>query len=174
MCLNACGQHFLIPYMLMPGTRLVIPDLQPHQSPATRRNAIATLGGAFMVLVGVALPWLTLFAGLKAYTGLAGRHGQLLLAGGVVAALCALVTLARPFPAFRLISAVLGASLVGFSSWLLVGVISLAKREASNPMMLAHVGPGLFVVAAGALVIAISPLLTTRGEATSIVQRGMP
>ena len=111
-----------------------------------------------MVLVGVVLPWLTLFAGLKVYTGLAGRHGQLVLVGGIVAALGALVTLARPLPALRLLTAVLGASLAGFSAWLLVGVISLANREAANPMLLAHVGPGLFVVAAGALVIAISPL----------------
>lgn len=154
---------------VMPIRPRVIPDALPHRSQAARRNAIVTLGGALMVLVGVALPWLTLFAGLKAYTGFAGRHGQLVLAGGIAAALCALVTLARPIPALRLPNAVLGASLAGFSAWLLVGVVSLANREASNPMLLAHVGPGLFVVAAGALVIAISTLLTARGDVKSNV-----
>ena len=90
--------------------------------------------------------------------------GRFAREGGIAAALCALVMLARPLPALGLLTAALGATLMGFSAWLLFGVITLARREASNPMVLAHPGPGLFVVAAGALVIALAPLLTARRD----------
>ena len=146
---------------MTPLIRTLVPRSRP---PGVLGNAIATLGGAFLVLLGVALPWLTLFAGLQTYTGFAGRNGHLVFAGGIAAALCALVMLARPLPALGLLTAALGATLMGFSAWLLVGVMTLARREASNPMVLAHPGPGLFVVAGGALVIALAPLLTARRD----------
>lgn len=126
--------------------------------PRSRATVVGPLAGALLVATGAALPWLTLFAGLQRYTGLAGRNGQLVLAGGVAAFALAVVQLVRASDALRLATAALGAALVGFSAWLLVGLLTMVHRDASNPMLLARVGPGLFVVAAGALVVMITPL----------------
>ncbi|MEO8225970.1 MAG: hypothetical protein ABI637_00985 [Gemmatimonadota bacterium] len=125
--------------------------------PEHRKTAIITLAGAAMIGVGVMLPWLTLFAGLQAFTGTTGRNGQIVLAGAAAAALLALASFVRPVRALQLATITLGAALTGFSAWLLVGARALAHRDAGNPMMLARLGPGLLVVLAGSVIIALAP-----------------
>jgi hypothetical protein len=50
--------------------------------------AIAVVGGA-AVTSGAALPWLTVFSGLRSYPGIAGLNGRVLAAGGAAAIMLA-------------------------------------------------------------------------------------
>lgn len=136
-----------------------------------RRTALGTLAGVVLVVIGTMLPWLTLFAGLQRFNGLAGRNGRLVLAGAAVAALLALLAMLRPRRALHLAIAALGAMLAGFSAWLLYGLLAMVHREASNPMLIARSGPGLFVVVAGAMLIAAAPLYTARPAGARAVAR---
>jgi hypothetical protein len=121
---------------------------------AWRRPAtLAALVGAALVMAGAALPWLTLFAGLQRMAGLSGRNGQLLFAGGALVAALALLATWRPHAALRHATLAAGAALAGFSAWIAVGLVQLVAREAANPMLLPRLGPGVFVAAAGALLV---------------------
>jgi uncharacterized protein with PQ loop repeat len=127
-----------------------------------RRIALGTLAGAALVVTGTMLPWLTLFAGLQRFNGLAGRNGQLVLGSAAVAVVLTILGLVRPRRALRLSIAAVGAMLAGFSTWLIYGLLVMVHREASNPMLMARSGPGLFVVATGAVLIAVAPLFAER------------
>ena len=130
----------------------------PTDRPPARRIALGTLAGVTLVVIGTMLPWLTLFAGLQHFNGLAGRNGRLVLAGAAAAAILAVLGVMRPRRAMHLVTAALGAMLAGFSAWLLYGLLAMVHREASNPMLVARTGPGLFLVLAGAMLIAAVPL----------------
>lgn len=136
-----------------------------------RRLALGTLAGVALVVVGTMLPWLTLFAGLQRLNGLAGRNGQLVLAAAAAAAVLAVLALVRPRRVLQLVIATLGAMLVGFSAWLLYGLLAMVHREASNPMLIARSGPGLFVVLAGAMLIAAVPLYAAQPARARAAER---
>ncbi len=128
--------------------------------------ALATLLGGALLALGAWLPWLTLFAGLQAYSGLTGLYGRLLLAGGaVVTALGVLAWRrrreARGASVLR-VGALLAAPLLGLAAWALVGLVSTLEAQAAQPMLVMRMGPGLFVALTGALLAVGAPLLRRR------------
>lgn len=113
-------------------------------------GAIAMLGGAG-VIAGAALPWLTIFGGLQSFSGLLGPNGQVLAAGGVAAVLLGIAYGGWGPASLRYGIGGVGLALAVFSVYLLVQL--LAVYRTLHGMFLPALGPGVFVAAAGALVI---------------------
>lgn len=117
-----------------------------------RTGALAVLGGVLLA-VGAALPWLSLFAGLRPYSGLAGLYGRLVFGGGALAVAGGAAMCVRGEPWLRTAVGTLGVLLAVFIGWLLVGLRATSHALAGQPMLIARPGPGLFVALAGALVV---------------------
>lgn len=129
------------------------------------------IAGGTLVATGALLPWLTVFAGLQTYAGTAGLHGRLLLGGGLVAivlgaAHAVMVSRSGMGPrlrrAARLTSVTglaLGAAMMGLAGWAMVGLVGLVRARATDPMMLADYGPGLFVALAGTVAVTAAALV---------------
>jgi hypothetical protein len=126
--------------------------------PSARGRAAAGLqlcGGALMVL-GAALPWLTLFAGLQAYRGIIGWNGRGVLAAGAVVTLGGAASLAgKAGPLVRRGVSLL-AALVAGGAMVLVGRLITTWHDlmARDAMVVARPGVGLPVVVVGAIVAA--------------------
>lgn len=133
--------------------------LAPCAAPAASRSArglaaggAAALGGA-LIVAGAWLPWFSLYAGLHPLRGITGLNGRLLLAGGAAAAVVGLALLVRDDRRRRGLLGSLGVGLAVFSAWLLLGVPTTYRTMQENPMLVARIGPGLFVVLLGALLV---------------------
>jgi hypothetical protein len=126
-----------------------------------RQGAVALLAvaGGALVAAGALLPWFTLFAGLQGYAGVTGLYGRLLLGGGVLAAAGGVGLLFTHRPALKWMPGALGVVLLAFSLWLLSGLLQLHGQLLENPMLVARLGPGLFVSLGGAVVLAATLLL---------------
>ncbi len=109
------------------------------------------IGGAF-------LPWLTFYAGLYPIRGVLGLWGRLLAIGGGLCALAGVVAWRRPGSILMRAIAILGGTLTAFAIWLMVQLLLTLQHLYANPMVVPGVGPGLFVVLAGAL-LATAPTL---------------
>jgi hypothetical protein len=116
--------------------------------------AIAAVLGGGLLLAGALLPWFSLYAGLHTYPGVMSITGQALAAGGVASMLAGMVVLLKDGGAVRWGLGIMGAGLLGFAVWLLIGLLELHRELASNPMMIPELGPGLFVATAGAFLVA--------------------
>jgi len=123
---------------------------------ATRdwRGAIPAVTGGVIVAVGAVLPWMSLFAGLHTYPGIAGLYGRLAFAGGALSAVGGVVILPRPDPRLRLAIGTLGVALTLFSAWVLLGLRATTRHLDQHPFLLPRPEPGLFVVLVGAVVVA--------------------
>ncbi|MGN6392443.1 MAG: hypothetical protein ACTHM9_09390 [Gemmatimonadales bacterium] len=122
------------------------------------RLEAATLAGGGLVMLGAALPWLTLYAGLQRYGGLIGAYGRLLFAGGALAFVVGLATRGRR-PRWLLPATLLfGLVLLGFDLWLLAG-LAVTLRSGVSAMLVPRPGPGLFVATLGIAVIILGPSL---------------
>jgi hypothetical protein len=117
-------------------------------------------------MLGARLPWLTLFAGLQPHAGTEGLYGRLLFGGGALATLLAAAMLrAAPAPgraALARVAAALGAVALGLAAWVLVGLVDMVRAQATNPMVLAGYGPGVFVALAGAVVVVAASAAAAR------------
>jgi hypothetical protein len=111
------------------------------------------MGGAALV-VGALLPWMSLFAGLDRYRGVAGLYGRILLVGGILAITGGVALLVRPAHRIRTALGLLGAVLAGLASWVLLGLRATTGALRHHPLLLARPGPGPFVAFAGGLVVA--------------------
>lgn len=125
--------------------------------------AVATAGGCALV-AGALLPWMSLFAGLQRYPGIAGLNGRLLLAGGASAIAGGLVVFARP--RLRRLLGALGIVLTAFDVWILIGLRSTLRELGHHPLLLARPGSGLFVALAGALALSLL-IVPPRGRAAT-------
>ncbi len=112
--------------------------------------AVAVLGGALIEL-GVFLPWLSLYAGLQPLRGVIGLYGRMLAVGGAVCLAIAVWSWLRPTRGLGRAMSLLGAVLAGFAAWLVVQL--MATYRTLEPMLVPRLGPGLFVVLAGALLV---------------------
>ena len=122
-----------------------------------RVPALAVAAGGLAVMLGASLPWLTLFAGLQSYRGLIGLNGKLLFLGGA-ATLLAGATLARGArPLVARVAAGLGGAMAVFAVWLLVGLRAMVAHGL-GAMLVPRVGPGLFVVLAGAGLVTVAAM----------------
>lgn len=125
-------------------------------------GAVGTTGGA-LIIAGTLLPWFSLYAGLHPLRGTAGLNGRLLLAGGAVAVLLGLALFVRGDRRLRRVLGGLGVGLAIFAAWILLGLPATYRTMQDNPMLVARIGPGVFVAMLGALVVAAAAL-TRRAE----------
>jgi hypothetical protein len=117
-------------------------------------HALMAITGGSLVVVGSLLPWMSLFAGLHTYSGLAGYYGRLILAGGALSVLGGIAILTRPHAWLRLGIGGLGVALALLAGWIFLGLRSTIRELGHHPLLLARAGPGVFVVIAGALALA--------------------
>jgi hypothetical protein len=95
--------------------------------------------------------WLTVFHGLRSYSGIEGPNERVLLLGGIVGALLGIWYGMRPQPSIRYAVGALGFVLAIFTGYLLAQLL-LVYRELEH-MYLPAIGPGLVVAAAGTLLL---------------------
>ena len=117
-------------------------------------GAIAICGGGALV-TGALLPWLSLFAGLHRYAGVAGLNGRVLLVGGALAIAGGVAMFARPRRRLRALLGALGLALAAFATWVLAGLRATLHGLAHHPLLLARPGSGLYVALAGALLMTV-------------------
>jgi hypothetical protein len=129
--------------------------------PSRRRLTAATAFAAgAAVIAGAALPWLTVFAGLRSYSGLAGLNGRVLAAGGAAAMLLGGWYAARGHAPVRYAIGALGFALALFSAYLMTQL--LVTYHSLQGMFVPALGPGVFVAAGGALLLVATLLIDQR------------
>ncbi len=120
---------------------------------------MAMIGGV-VVIVGTVLAWFSLFAGLQPYRGVDVLNGRLLSVGGLVSFCAGASFFRRGRLWLRWSIGFLGFVLLAFASWSLFQLLVLYRQLSADPFMVAKLGPGLFVVIAGALLIFATFFLT--------------
>jgi len=113
---------------------------------------LAMVGGA-VVIVGALLTWFSLFAGLQPYRGVDVLNGRLLFTGGLFSLVAGGSFLLRGNSWLRWGIGFLGFGLLAFGGWSLFQLLVLYRQLSADPMMLAKLGPGHFVVLGGALLV---------------------
>jgi hypothetical protein len=120
---------------------------------------LAAIGSSALVMAGALLPWLSVYAGLKAYAGVAGLNGRLLLGAGAIGLLAGVAYLFTSRLTLRWAVGLWGFGLLAFAGWLVVQLLVTYQRLAADPLFLARLGPGLFVASIGAAALAATLLL---------------
>jgi hypothetical protein len=123
-------------------------------------GTVAAIGGG-SVITGALLPWLTVFSGFQSYAGISGANGRVLAAGGATALIVGVWYGVRGRTSLRYAIGVLGFVLAVFSAYLVAQL--LAVYRALEGFFLPALGPGVFVAAAGALLMVATLLI---GEAS--------
>jgi len=125
-------------------------------------------------MVGAVLPWLTVYAGLKTYSGLAGLNGRLLLGSGVLGLLGGVWYLRGRRRALHWALGLWGFVLLAFTGWLLVQLLTAYRGLAADPFFLARLGPGIPVATAGAAALAATLLASPAGPARAAAPAAVP
>lgn len=120
-------------------------------SPRLLLSGGLAVGGA-LAMIGAGLPWLTLYAGLQRYTGLIGAYGWVIFSLGAIAIACAFLTIRIRPRWLWAAGTILGIALLAFAAWLVAGLMQFVHRP-DAVMLVPRPGPGLYVIAAGAIVI---------------------
>lgn len=130
----------------------------PRAVPQRRRLflALPPLVGGTAVALGAVLPWLTLYAGLHQVRGISGLFGQLALGAGLACVAGALTYAWRGSPAVYRGLGWLGLLLLGFASFLIFRLYGTYGLLLTQPMLVARIGPGVFVTTSGALAVAVT------------------
>jgi hypothetical protein len=124
------------------------------------------LGGAFaasgaLAIAGALLPWLTLYAGLYQYNGLVGLYGRLILAVGAIVTFAAVAWARAQWRWLGWAGIALGIALCAFAAWLFAGLQEIVHRPEAM-MAVAQPGPGLRVVFAAGVLMALSSAAIAR------------
>lgn len=124
-------------------------------------SVYGTVAGGLLAIVGAVLPWLTLNAGLQRYSGTIGPYGWLIVAAGATAIGIGVLNVLRRPLWLSLANVLLGVALLCFTAWLMLGLQQLLHRP-DMVMSVPRAGPGLYVVLAGAIAIALSSAVQYR------------
>ena len=135
-------------------------DVIRAESSRRRLTAATAFAAGVAVIAGAALPWLTVFAGMRSYSGLAGLNGRVLAAGGAAAMLLGAWYAARGRTSLRYAMGVLGFALALFSAYLMTQL--LVTYHSLQGMFVPALGPGVFVAAGGALLLVATLLIDPR------------
>jgi hypothetical protein len=130
--------------------------------PARWRGSLvggAAIAGGALAAVGALLPWLSVYAGLKTYRGIAGLNGWLLFAGGLISVLMGALYVFIPRTLLRWAIGLFGALLFGFGCWIVVQLLALYREIGGNPFVVGRLGPGLFVSTLGGAIVLATLLL---------------
>jgi len=130
------------------------------ESGRRRLTAATSFAAGAAVIAGAALPWLTVFAGLHSYSGLAGLNGRVLAAGGAAAMVLGAWYAARGRTSLRYAIGALGFALALFSAYLMTQL--LVTYHSLQGMFVPALGPGVFVAAGGALLLVATLLIDPR------------
>jgi hypothetical protein len=128
-------------------------------------SGVIGMAGGTLVIVGSWLPWFTLYAGLHPLRGITGLNGQLLAAGGLLAAVVSVMLLTKPRRSLHWLLGSLSLCLTLFTAWILAGVPATYRAMQENPLLVAQLGPGLWVVLGGTLLIAAGASIKTKRDA---------
>lgn len=112
---------------------------------------VLAVSGGGSVIAGAALPWLSVYHGLDTYSGTAGTNGHLLVAGGAAVVLLGLWYARSSNVRLRYLLGGLGFALAVFSAYLLAQLLAVDRQLQGD--FLPALGPGVFVAAAGALLV---------------------
>lgn len=115
--------------------------------------SLFTLIGGTSVIAGSFLPWISFFGGLNSYSGVTGLYGKIFVVGGVLSITAAILFYLHPRKSLRWLIGLLGFMLLGFAGFVLIGLVRTFQQLASDPLMIARVGPGLFLILIGTLLI---------------------
>ncbi|HVH67960.1 MAG TPA: hypothetical protein VM716_08840 [Gemmatimonadales bacterium] len=118
-----------------------------------RLVASVAVASGVLIAIGAFLPWLSLYAGLHAMRGVMGLYGRLLVAGGIGCVLAGVRHWRRPTPGLRYALAVFGLVLLLFTTWLTAQLFVTYHELRANQMLVPRLGPGLFFVLAGSLML---------------------
>ena len=131
-----------------------IPMMRGNTIPNRWWAASAAVLGGGMIAAGTLLPWLSFFAGLHPVRGVAGLNGRFLLAAGLGITIAGAASVAWGGYRFRRVIGGVGMLLTGICLVLLVRLFLAHEQLAANPMMVARIGPGLFLSTIGAVIVA--------------------
>ena len=129
---------------------------------------LAVLAGGALMVTGAFLPWLSVFDGLQTIRGIEGPNGRTLAILGAIAVIAGSILVARGGRRLGLVTAVGGAAAAAFAGYLVAQL--LVTMHGLDGMMLAKLGPGLFLSAAGTLLVAGSILLPETDAETASEQ----
>ncbi len=120
----------------------------------TGRLAVAgaAITGGVLVLIGAFRPWLSTFAGLIAYPGVTGTNGRVLAGAGAAVVAIGIGYALRGGRRLRWALGGAGFGLVTFCAYLLIQLRATID-SLSNTMAFARAESGLYVAAAGALLV---------------------
>ena len=123
--------------------------------------ALLTIFGSFLIVLGTVLPWVTVLGGLQSFAGIAGLNGRILLVSGVISLVAGIIYFAKPVTVVSWGIGLFGFFQLAFCSWLLLGLWKTYQQITQDSMVIGGIGPGLFVVTLGALLI-FGTLVTNR------------
>lgn len=120
-----------------------------------RQIAIAggAIAGGAIVIVGAWMCWFSLFAGLQPYRGVDGLNGRLLAIGAALSVLGGVWFWLYNGLWVRWGLGLLGFVLLAYAGWSGLQLVIMYRAASTDPFVVARMGPGLAVVAAGAFVI---------------------
>lgn len=125
--------------------------------------SVASMAGGIVMIIGCLLPWASAYAGLVTFAGIGGSNGRLLAAAGAAIVLAGLAHLIRGGSRSRWLAGLAGFAAAGYSGLLLLRLAGSLRSLGPDSMVILRAGPGLWVIAAGAL-LAFSTLFLPSSE----------
>jgi hypothetical protein len=127
---------------------------------------LTAVAGGVAMIAGCFLPWATALAGLVSYPGTAGINGKALAAAGGLIAVAGACHLARGGSWSRWAAGLAGFPALLFAGWLLMRLTAAIRGLGGDDMVILRAGPGLWVVAAGAILAFVTLVLPSSEQAT--------
>lgn len=115
------------------------------------RRLVAGLGvaGGALVVIGSALPWISLYAGLQSIAGTEGLNGRILAALGGVAIAVAVAHAIRGGQGSRWLLGIAGFAVLALGGWLGIQLLQTEAVLAADPLLVSRLEPGLAVALVG-------------------------